>query len=286
MKKTKKKINEEEVESLEQENFSLTKLLDDDLIKSREEEDSKVPSKFWKASELGLCMRKAIFRRLGVKGAPLTARELKTMKAGELFHKFMQELTKKTGISVEQEMFLEDEELEYRGKIDDIVKLGNTLYVFEYKSEHSKSFDWRKKSEEKISKHHIIQGMSYLHFLIKKYKGKTNYGDIKKVRWIYISKDDMRMDELEIEYTKEWGEFIENILKSLSDSLKKKKLPKPIDFIRDKEFGWQCAGLERYGLYKGKYKPRCQYFKYCREIVGDYDTSILTPQINDNEQND
>ena len=107
MKKTKKKINEEiTTEPLKEENFSLTKLLDDDLLKSREEEDNKEPPKFWRASELGLCMRRTVFRRLGVKPAPLSARELKTMKVGELFHKFMQELTKKAGISVEQELFL------------------------------------------------------------------------------------------------------------------------------------------------------------------------------------
>src|SRR5665213_1480762 len=77
---------------------------------------------YWSASSAGYCMRKQIFQRLKVPPVkPVDARKQRVFTAGHIFHDWIQELTQKAGISVAQEVELQDEDLMVRGHFDDLV---------------------------------------------------------------------------------------------------------------------------------------------------------------------
>lgn len=78
---------------------------------------------YWSASQAGYCMRKVIFERLGVPFVDdgRAARKQRVFTSGHLFHDWMQRITKEAGLSIAQELELQDEELMIRGHIDDLV---------------------------------------------------------------------------------------------------------------------------------------------------------------------
>lgn len=84
---------------------------------------------YWSASSAGYCHRKLIFERLGVPHVTKEddARKQRVFTAGHLFHDWMQRITKEAGLSIAQELELQDEELMIRGHIDDLVLVGAPL---------------------------------------------------------------------------------------------------------------------------------------------------------------
>lgn len=78
---------------------------------------------YWSASSGGYCMRRQIFERLGV--PPIEkdsdARKQRVFTAGHIFHQWAQSITKEAGLSIAQELELQDEGLMIRGHIDDLV---------------------------------------------------------------------------------------------------------------------------------------------------------------------
>lgn len=93
------------------------------LEKSKEERDY---GNYWSASSAGYCMRKVIFERLGVPKIEQVgdARKQRVFTSGHIFHQWVQEITKESGLSLAQELELQDEELMIRGHIDDLVLVG------------------------------------------------------------------------------------------------------------------------------------------------------------------
>jgi hypothetical protein len=77
---------------------------------------------YWSASSAGYCQRKLIFERLGV--PPVIQRGRRTQnrvfEAGHIFHEWVQRITKEAGLSIAQELELQDDELMVRGHIDDL----------------------------------------------------------------------------------------------------------------------------------------------------------------------
>jgi hypothetical protein len=84
---------------------------------------------YWSASSAGYCQRKLIFERLGVPPVTKEGDERKTrvFEAGHIFHEWIQRITKEAGLSIIQELELQDEELMVRGHIDDLVLVGDKL---------------------------------------------------------------------------------------------------------------------------------------------------------------
>src|SRR5665213_3322496 len=76
---------------------------------------------YWSASSAGYCMRKSIFERLGVPPVSEDARKQRVFSSGHIFHNWIQEITKGAGLSIAQELELQDEDLMVRGHIDDLV---------------------------------------------------------------------------------------------------------------------------------------------------------------------
>lgn len=96
-------------------------LIDAHLLKLSEEKRDY--GKYWSASSGGYCMRKNIFERLGLPHVDSedAARKQRVFTSGHIFHSWIQQLTKDAGISIAQEIELQDEDLMIRGHFDDLI---------------------------------------------------------------------------------------------------------------------------------------------------------------------
>lgn len=148
-------------------------IVDDYLIaKSKEKRDY---GKYWSASSAGYCHRKLIFERLGVPTTqPDDPRKQRVFEAGKIFHDWIQELTRKAGVSIAQEVELQDEDLMIRGHFDDLIaieygddKPATHLILYDYKTVNSRSFMWAKKNDNAMSHYHRLQLASYMMMLKK-----------------------------------------------------------------------------------------------------------------------
>lgn len=140
------------------------------------EEAAKVRDygEYWSASSAGYCMRRNIFERLGVPhSTPDDPRKQRVFSAGHIFHEWIQGLTKAAGISIAQELELQDEGLMVRGHFDDLVlveeKTGAEqpnpqphLILYDYKTVNSRSFSWAKKNGSEMSYYHSRQLGTYM----------------------------------------------------------------------------------------------------------------------------
>lgn len=145
---------------------------------------------YWSASSAGYCMRKVMFDRLQIPHVSEDARKTRVFESGFIFHEWMQRITKEAGISVAQEVELQDEELMIRGHFDDLVlvedelpdmkygddgKGGGSKYsvggpdqhliLYDYKTQHSRAFMWAKKENKPMSHYHTMQLGTYLYML-------------------------------------------------------------------------------------------------------------------------
>lgn len=197
---------------------------------------------YWSASSAGYCMRKLIFERLGVPPVKKEGDERKTrvFEAGHVFHAWVQEITQQAGLSVAQELELQDEDLMVRGHIDDLVLVdtgmleggrryeGNKvtelektpikhLILYDYKTQHANAFTWQK--GRPVSYYHEMQVGTYMYMLrnamlpvgaskilvdaIKEAVGSGQITGLQEARILKISKDDLRMDENQILWSPE-----------------------------------------------------------------------------------
>lgn len=86
-----------------------------------ESEKERDYGQYWSASSAGMCMRKNIMERLKIPYVVKDARKQRVFSSGKIFHEWIQDITRKAGISIAQELELQDEELMIRGHIDDLV---------------------------------------------------------------------------------------------------------------------------------------------------------------------
>lgn len=168
------------------------------------EESKKVRSygEYWSASSAGYCMRRNIFERLKVPhSVPEDARKQRVFTAGHLFHDWIQGITREAGLSIAQEVELQDEELMIRGHIDDLVPVNGVeqispsheaykqlkgvhdnkvepliatkhLILYDYKTVNSRSFMWAKKNGNAMSFYHSQQLATYALMLKKAAKAE------------------------------------------------------------------------------------------------------------------
>lgn len=215
------------------------------LQKSREVRDY---GDYWSASSAGYCHRRLIFERLGIPHIEKDddARKQRVFTSGHLFHEWIQGITKDAGLSIAQEVELQDEDLMIRGHFDDLVLIKDvvrhdelptdfkpatgdltklsaqkdTLILYDYKTAHSKWFEYVK--GRPMSYYNKMQLGTYMYMLKKKYDARAElYKDymipheITEARILKISKDDLRMseeqlmwsDELEKEIVGYWNDL-------------------------------------------------------------------------------
>lgn len=196
------------------------------LKKSQEVRDY---GEYWSASSAGYCMRKVMFDRLKMPKSKEDARKQRVFEVGHIFHEWIQRITKEAGLSVAQEMELQDEILMVRGHIDDLVLIGERvegeskidehLMLLDYKTQNSRAFSFQK--DRPMSYYHRMQLGTYMCMLrgrVDSMVPKPEFGNkaletLYESRIIKISKDDLRMseqqllwsDELETEVAQYWG---------------------------------------------------------------------------------
>lgn len=241
---------------------------------------------YWSASSGGYCMRKNIFERLGVPHVAEDARKQRVFTAGHIFHDWIQGLTRDAGISIAQEVELQDEDLMVRGHFDDLVliKTGDTdsvakallagygenepdgrmdltpetnshLILYDYKTVNSRSFTYAKANGNKMSHFHRLQLGTYLR-LLRKANPKTdkwymfNYDlrDLTEARILKISKDDLRMEEQQLMWDETLEKDVLDYWTTLNQYWVDKKLPP-----------CTCADHEGGFMAREKFNP---FFKY------------------------
>lgn len=157
----------------------------DEYLKKKTEEQRDYGD-YWSASSAGYCMRLNIMRRLGVPKVPEladNATQTRIFEAGHIFHEWLQRITKDAGLSIASEVELQDEDLMIRGHFDDLVLMrydenGETpvrvgaeqraqhLILYDYKTAHSTSFNYKKRQTE-IGHYHKNQLGTYVYMLRK-----------------------------------------------------------------------------------------------------------------------
>lgn len=239
------------------------------LDKSKELRDY---GEYWSASSAGYCMRKNIFERLGVPHVEKEddARKQRVFTSGHIFHQWIQDITKEAGISIAQELELQDEELMIRGHIDDLVLIkkplddiadspmkgavprfvsDDNLVLYDYKTAHSRSFTYAK--DRPMSHYHKMQLGTYMYMLRdSKYSfggDNTPAKDLTEARILSISKDDLRMSEKQLLWTPDLEKEVVGYWTTLNGYWKNKKIPK-----------CTCADYENGFLAQEKYNP---YFR-------------------------
>lgn len=237
------------------------------LEKSKEERDY---GDYWSASQAGYCMRKVIFERLKVPKIEQEgdARKQRVFTSGHIFHQWMQEITKESGLSIAQELELQDEELMIRGHIDDLVLIDGRLMLLDYKTVNSRAFLWAKKNGNAMSYYHKMQLGTYMYMLRNTRvtmpmptTRKTEYGtkterlpqllptkDLTEARILKIEKDTLMMQEQQLLWTPDLERDVVGYWRTLNGYWKKKTIPK-----------CTCADYENGFLAKEAYNG---YFKY------------------------
>lgn len=198
---------------------------------------------YWSASSAGYCQRKVVFERLGVPYVLEDARKQRVFSSGHIFHNWIQEITKNAGLSVAQELELQDEELMIRGHVDDLVLIKITdkesdsseeyisdhLILYDYKTAHSRSFHYTK--DRPISYYHKMQLGTYM-FMVRVLQGeKVKLAELdglpllEEARVLKISKDDLCMMEHQLLWSKELEKEVLDYWTSLNKYWAEKKLP-------------------------------------------------------------
>lgn len=217
------------------------------------EESKKVRSygNYWSASSSGYCMRKNIFERLGVPHVETEsdARKQRVFTSGHIFHQWIQDITKKAGLSIAQELELQDEDLMIRGHIDDLILVGSDdlkdvanhmiktgetpepqrLILYDYKTVNSRSFMWAKKNGNAMSHFHRMQLGTYMYMLrganpIYTFQGHPTK-DLTEARILKIEKDTLMMMEQQLMWSEELEQDVLKYWTTLNKYWKDKKLP-------------------------------------------------------------
>lgn len=189
---------------------------------------------YWSASSAGYCHRKLVFERLGVPAVEKDGDERKTrvFEAGKIFHTWAQEITKGAGLSIAQELELQDEEFMVRGHIDDLILIDGRLMLYDYKSQHSGAFTWQK--DRPISYYHRLQVGTYM-YMLRKYEAPLidintdikpgQLKDLSEARVLKISKDDLRMNENQVLWDAQLEADVMDYWVALNGYWKERKLP-------------------------------------------------------------
>lgn len=211
--------------------------LDNYLNEQLEKESNIAPeTDYFRASDTGKCLRMRYMKRLGIDYTKKPDKRInRVFKAGDLFHDYLQGLTRRAGISIAQEGLVFDEDLQVVGHFDDLLDIDGKIRVADYKSKHSWGFKYL--YDEGAQEDHIKQATLYAYLISKNGYVLANYeGDeLKESIWYppreideitiyYISKDDLRVAE----FTYKKGLYLDSVIgeyKKLVKAFKEKKVP-------------------------------------------------------------
>ncbi len=219
--------------------ITVQQLIDEALVR-----EPKVRSGKWNPSSFGRCFRLQYWNRKDEpRTNPIDERTLRVFKAGDLFENFVRELIVKDGTGWK---YIGDEPIE----CDDVKGFADLEYeneIADVKSQHSRAFWWMTKCKD-IKKDKYYYWLQVLYYARE--RGKQ-FG-----RLIFISKDDLCIQEYVQPLDDYWLKELDNELCALRYLWKKQELPaaSPRCFINKdgesqecKYCGWHdlCLKIEK-----------------------------------------
>lgn len=233
------------------------------------------PDGKWHPSGMFGCARKAIYELRGTEQSdPRSARSKRVLFVGSRWHEIVQAAVEQEGNvdEVHTEVPISVPELNIVGHADQLVRRGDRWEMEEYKTISSRAFGYLK-GEPKPE--HVEQAMTYL-WALREY-GATipahlsivafvheipavtipPLGDaLDRIRFVYISKDDLRIEEFVVHWDPEFEQRIRDRV-ALLDSFRADpaSLPPRLPLERGKR-NWLC-------------RDYCEYRTRCWDIDGE-----------------
>lgn len=192
---------------------------------------------WWYASELGMCLRKSFFRRLGLSNSDEKEYRIKFVaEDGNAGHNWRQGAAQEMGVLVEKEGSLVDEKLKYRGRFDLIIQLTQGKSIIDIKTQRSEAFFKRAKKRigERVEEFQKLQLASYFYF------ARQKYPDLIDARIYYVDRGGGVREEYIFHFRQEIFDKIVGELELLNKFWENEQLP-PKDSRK-----WVC----RYCPYK------------------------------------
>lgn len=215
----------------DKETFSFQQILNGWLKKEMDERKEKRVDAFH-ASSLGTCKKKQILRRMNTpESNPITERSLRIFSVGDVFHEWMQKKAEDAGVLIAKEQTITNEEYNYSGRYDALIEQDGIKLLYDFKTQHSKSFHYIQENGIGVEDSKKMQIVSYA------VMGKL---DVKECRLLFISKDDLCLMEVPVKVEDYKDKVIEE-LKELNEYYKNKKIPNPISEVEKGKPNWQCS---------------------------------------------
>ena len=211
---------------------TIQQLIDNALIKP-----DRVRSGKWNPSSFGMCFRQQYWNRKDeTPSNPPDAQQIRVFAAGQLFHDFVQNLICPT-LNDGREVLIESDDV--KGFAD--IVMDNE--VIDIKSQHSKSFWYMNKKGGDIKKEKYANWLQVLYYARE--LGK------KFGRLVFVSKDDLCIQEYVQPLDDYWLKQIDAELTALRYLWKKDELPPALPRCEPNAKGeyWQCEYC--------KFKDRC-----------------------------
>jgi hypothetical protein len=189
---------------------SVQGLIDQAIADEQAKRSGRERSGKWSPSSFGKCYRAQFWNRKNVKPTNLPdERKLRVFKAGDLFHDFVKGLIAKSN-NIKEEVKCESEDV--KGYAD---MVGETC-VWDIKSQHSGAFHYMTKSSDISAdkKPNILQVLWYAQHL-----------GLKEGRLVFISKDDLCIQEYGFPLNEKWSSELSQELSTLRDYWKNEALP-------------------------------------------------------------
>ena len=185
------------------------------INKALERKEERIRSHKFSPSSLGKCYRAQFYNRKDEPVSnPIEDRVLRVFKAGNLFHEFVQDLLIADNPEAQKEVLIETED--FKGYADLVL----ADEVIDLKSQHSKAFWYRKNMTWKELEPKLLCNILQVVFYA------SNLGK-DRARLVFISKDDLMIQEYPIE-VKKWQETLNQEIGILKVVWEAQTLPKAI----------------------------------------------------------
>lgn len=225
--------------------FSVREIVEKSVIESRKKDREEWEQRGWFSSGLGNCLSGRYYERLSDGKEEIDPRKAMLFSVGDAFHEWVYRKVRDSGIRAVFEESLEDEALHMVGRLDMRLEREPRIWtVYDIKTVHSKSFWWREKNGNSAQPQHILQLTAYLMMLKAKYPKLTFEG-----RLLYISKDDLVMQEVDVPYDGKNVAYITQTLTTLNDAWEKKVAPPHEPDVVSESGKWVVNWKSRYCLY-------------------------------------
>jgi len=207
----------------------IEQILDKKIAEEEIEHKNRKRSGKWNPSSFGRCLRAQVYKRRNVLPSnPPEKRVFRIFKVGHIFHNFIQNLIMSDNT---------DSAVEVKVETDDVLGFADIVIqneIIEIKTQHSRGF-WRMKKNDFVletdKREHILQAMFYATELNKEY-----------IRLVYVSKDDLSIEEFRVYVSNYWKKEIEKELDGLNNHWRNDVLPpaKPRIYINKDGKSKEC----------------------------------------------